>query len=158
MAMSCTSGLTSKQNIGFRWISPVRLNPVTLEWTPCNLGGRRLWFRCPARGCGRRVAILFGGSVFACRHCHKLAYASQRERGDYRDTRRADRIREKLQWEPGILNGDGYKPKGMHWRTYERLVVQHDAHVEESLAGMARRLGLVGRGLDGIGDLLKSDR
>ncbi len=104
------------------------------------------------------MAILFGGSIFACRHCHKLAYASQRERADDRATRRADRLRDKLQWEPGILNGDGYKPKGMHWRTYERLVVQHDAHVEESLAGMARRLGLVGRGLDGIGDLLNSDR
>ncbi len=24
-------------------------------------------------------------------------------------------------WEPGILNGHGGKPKGMHWRTYERL-------------------------------------
>jgi hypothetical protein len=131
--------------------------PVTLEWTPCNLGGRRAWFLCPARGCGRRVAIIFGGSIFACRHCHKLAYASQRERADDRATRRADRLRDKLQWEPGILNGDGNKPKGMHWRTYERLVDQHDAHVEASLAGMAMRLGLVGRGLDGIDDLLNVD-
>lgn len=128
--------------------------PVTLEWTHCNLGGRRAWFLCPARGCGRRVAILFGGSIFACRHCHRLVYASQRERADDRATRRADRLREKLNWEPGILNGDGGKPKGMHWRTYERLVAQHDAHIEASLAGMARRLGLVGRGLDGIDDLL----
>jgi len=32
--------------------------PVEVEWTACNYGGSRPWFRCPARGCGRRVAIL----------------------------------------------------------------------------------------------------
>jgi hypothetical protein len=47
--------------------------PVRLEWTGCNLGGRRAWFLCPAQGYGRRVAILFRGSIFACRHCHKTA-------------------------------------------------------------------------------------
>ena len=35
--------------------------------------------------------------------------------------RKADRLRDKLGWEPGILNGNGIKPKGMHWRTFERL-------------------------------------
>lgn len=34
---------------------------VYLEWTDCNFGGRRAWFLCPAKGCRRRVAILFGG-------------------------------------------------------------------------------------------------
>lgn len=140
------------RNTGGEW-QPMEY-PVTLEWTSCNLGGRRVWFLCPARGCGRRVAILFGGSIFACRHCHRLAYASQRETDDDRAMRRADRLREKLKWEPGFLNGDGAKPNGMHRRTYERLVAQHDAHVEASLAGMARRLGLVGRGFAGIDDLL----
>ena len=53
--------------------------PVTLEWTGMHFGGRRVWFRCPALGCGRRVAILYGGAIFACRHCHKLVYECQRE-------------------------------------------------------------------------------
>jgi hypothetical protein len=35
--------------------------------TPCNLGGSRAWFICPAVGCWRRVAILYGGGIFACR-------------------------------------------------------------------------------------------
>ncbi len=117
--------------------------PVYLEWTACHLGGRRAWFRCPARGCGKRVAVLYGGSIFACRHCHRLAYDSQRERWDDRLTRRADRIRQRLGWEPGILNGDGDKPKGMHWRTFERLQAEHDAYVESSLAGMLMRFGKV---------------
>lgn len=116
--------------------------PVWLDWTPCNLGGQRPWFRCPARGCGRRVAILYGGGIFACRHCYRLAYPSQRETPDDRAARRADRIRNKLGWEPGILNGDGLKPKGMHWRTFERLTAEHDAFVEQSLAGMMQRFGL----------------
>jgi hypothetical protein len=117
--------------------------PVYLDWTACHLGGQRPWFLCPARGCGRRVAILYGGGIFACRHCYQLAYPSQRENWDDRATRRADRIRNKLGWGPGILNDAGDKPKGMHWRTFARLVAQHDALVEESLAGMADQLGLL---------------
>jgi len=116
--------------------------PVWLDWTPCNLGGQRPWFRCPARGCGRRVAILYGGGIFACRHCYRLAYPSQRETWDDRAARRAERTRARLGWEPGILNGEGLKPKGMHWRTFEKLVAEHDAHVAESFTGMALRFGI----------------
>lgn len=123
---------------------------VYLDWTACNLGGRRPWFICPAQGCGRRVAVLFGGSIFACRHCHQLAYECQRETDDDREARRADTIRRRLGWEAGILNGSGIKPKGMHWRTFERLEARHDAFVGASLAGMAKRLGLLGRQLDDI--------
>lgn len=117
--------------------------PVYISWTPCRYGGKRAWFLCPARGCGRRVAVLYGGSIFACRHCYRLAYPSQRETPDDRAARRADKIRERLQWEAGILNGNGGKPKGMHWRTYEKLTRQHDAFVNVSLAGMANRLGIL---------------
>lgn len=130
--------------------------PVYLEWTECNLGGRRAWFLCPANGCGRRVAKLFlgGSGIFACRHCYRLAYASQRENVDSRATRRADKIRERLGWQPGILNDHGWKPKGMHWKTYWRLQAQHDEFVALSLDGMAKRLGLVNRRLTGLQDRL----
>lgn len=119
--------------------------PVYLEWTGLHFGGKRVWFRCPAQGCGRRVATLFGGSVFACRHCHKLVYECQRERDDDRALRRADNIRRRLGWEPGTLNGHGSKPKGMHWRTYFRLVSEHDAFANASLMGFAERLGIANR-------------
>ncbi|MCP4994933.1 MAG: hypothetical protein GY934_14285 [Gammaproteobacteria bacterium] len=124
--------------------------PVYLEWTACNLGGKRPWFFCPARGCGRRVAILYGGGIFACRHCHELAYPSQRETYDDRAARRADRIRDKLGWELGILNGDGWKPKGMHWSTFERLTVQHDAFVQISLGGIVQRFNMLGESPDDL--------
>ncbi len=117
--------------------------PVRIVQTPCNLGGTRPWFLCPAVGCGRRVAILYGGAIFACRHCYRLAYASSREDAANRATRRADRLRARLGWEPGILNGKGSKPKWMRWRTFTRLVAEHEAFVGASLAGMARWLDLL---------------
>jgi len=61
--------------------------PVFLDHTPCRLGGSRPWFLCPARRCGRRVAILYGGTIFACRRCHHLAYDSSREDAGGRATR-----------------------------------------------------------------------
>ena len=116
---------------------------VALDRTPCGFGGKRVWWRCPAVGCGRRVAVLYGGRVFACRQCNRLAYRSQREADDDRATRRADKLRNRLGWEPGILNGHGWKPKGMHWRTFERLQASHDLHVNMALDGMAAKLGLL---------------
>lgn len=139
----------SAQRNGGEWES---MNyAVLLDWTPCTYGGRRAWWRCPAVGCGRRVAVLHGGRVFACRQCHRLAYRSQREALDDRATRRADKLRARLGWEAGILNGDGWKPKGMHSRTFERLQANHGAHVNRVLAGMAAKLGLLRGRLDGIG-------
>lgn len=116
--------------------------PVQLSDSDCHFGGRRQWFLCPARGCGRRVAILYGGEIFACRNCHRLTYQSQREDYGDRAARRADSIRAKLGWTPGILNGSEYtKPKGMHWRTYHRLCRTHDKHVQISLGSVTARFG-----------------
>lgn len=116
--------------------------PVEIELTPCHMGGGRPWFRCPAKGCGRRVAVLYGGAIFACRHCHQLVYPSQRERPGDRAARKADRIRDKLGWEAGILNGSEpwNKPKGMHWATYHRLCREHDDLSQKALAGILEHL------------------
>ena len=114
---------------------------VGLVRTSCNYGGARPWFLCPC--CGRRAAILFGGAMFACRHCRRLAYESQRETAGDRAIRRADAIRERLGWQAGILNPDGWKPRGMHWRTFWRLKAEHDQLRSAGLEGMARQLGLI---------------
>lgn len=124
--------------------------PVKVVWTPCNYGGLRAWFNCPANGCGRRVAKIFLGSagIFACRHCYQLAYASQRENADDRAMRKAAKIRDRLGWQPGILNGTGDKPDGMHWKTYLRLVNEHDAFTNISLLGMQRQIQMMGANLN----------
>jgi hypothetical protein len=116
-----------------------------MEWTACNYGGRRAWLVCPVVGCGRRVAILYGGGIFACRHCFRLAYASQRESRDSRAMQRANSIRRRLGWGVGIANPAGGKPKGMHWRTFEKLKAEHDAFASASWMDMAKRLGLMNR-------------
>jgi hypothetical protein len=113
--------------------------PAYLDWTGCNLGGRRPWFLCPASGCGRRVAILYGGEFFACRHCHDLSYGSQRESPEWRSQRRALKIQARLGWE----NGHGPKPKGMHWRTFERLRWEQERFAATSVMMLAERLHLV---------------
>lgn len=111
--------------------------PVRLQTTTCNYGGLRYWFTCPAVGCGRRVAMLYlGGKYFACRHCYQLVYQSQRETKSIRGYRGADKIRVILGWEPGIANPIGKKPKGMHWRTYNRMMEKYLAYSKDSFRGM----------------------
>ena len=114
--------------------------PVHLSWTTCTYGGQRAWWLCPVVGCGRRVAILYGGKIYACRHCHQLAYQTQREQSHDRASSRADKLRGRLGWKPGILNSNGCKPKGMHWRIFEILKAQHDSLVTKALAGMINKL------------------
>lgn len=115
---------------------------VVLEWTPCTYGGARVWFRCPS--CDRRVAILYGGRVFACRQCQRLAYDCQREKLDDRATRQADKLRARLGWMPGVLNGGGPKPKWMRWRTFRQLKARHDEQVDRVISGARQRFGIFG--------------
>jgi hypothetical protein len=100
--------------------------PVTIVRTLCAFAGSRPWFLCPAPGCGRRVAILYGATSFACRDCHRLAYPSCREDVGDRLLRRANRIRARLRWPPGILNPPGTRPRWMHRTTYRRLTSELD--------------------------------
>ena len=115
--------------------------PVRLDRTACTYGGTRAWFICPAVGCGRRVAILYGGGIFACRHCYRLAYESQREAAHSRALCRARKIYARLSGDPNCLDMPD-KPKGMHWRTYERLSAAAEAAEALSWAGMAYKLKL----------------
>ena len=117
--------------------------PVHLTTTPCHMGGERHWFLCPARGCGQRVAVIYGGGIFACRKCYRLAYPSQREDAGDRAARRAHRIRDRMGWPGGVLEGSGWgKPKGMHWRTYERLSDEHDTFADVMNRAVIARFGL----------------
>ncbi|MBI9083348.1 MAG: hypothetical protein JEZ11_07100 [Desulfobacterales bacterium] len=87
---------------------------------PCNYGGYRLWFICPK--CTRRVAVLYGaGKYFLCRHCYGLAYTSQQESLQYRMLGKARNIRKRLSRGNTVFDLFPMKPKGMHWKTYDRL-------------------------------------
>ena len=121
---------------------------VQTQTTPCHLGGQRHWFACPL--CSKRVAVVYApGRYFACRQCCGLGYATQKESAGDRAATRADKLRKRLGWEAGILNGPGGKPKGMHWKTFLRLKSHHDALVQISLQDMARQFGFLQKLVDG---------
>jgi hypothetical protein len=108
---------------------------IFISWTPCNYGGERAWFVCP-RGCGRRVAILYGESSLACRNCWELAYSSQRDSGWHRSLRQARTARVRLGGSVSLAEPLPGKPKGMHWRTYRRLYSKAAAREQVCLGGM----------------------
>jgi hypothetical protein len=115
--------------------------PVSLGWTACNFGGVRPWFICPGAGCARRVAVLYGpGKYFLCRHCYDLVYESQRDNKMYRALHRAQDIRRRLGGSANMMVPFPEKPKGMHWRTYERRWWEHHEAEMEQLIGMRQWL------------------
>lgn len=113
--------------------------PVPIERTACHYGGLRVWFRCPQQGCGRRVAILYGSITFACRHCHGLAYGSQRCSATSRALRRAQAIRQRVGGTANMYDPFPERPKGMHWQTYDELRRQHDNAEANSWPGWLLR-------------------
>lgn len=90
--------------------------------TVCHYGGVRLWFLCK---CGRRVGVLYSQDL-ACRHCVGLSYRTQLKQPIERKIYRANAIRERLGWCAGIANETGTRPKGMHQKTYQRLLAEYD--------------------------------
>jgi len=100
---------------------------IPIVRVPCRLGGSRTYFICPGiqngRECGRRVAKLYVSKCyFLCRHCNRLAYASQYEQPWQRARRRANKLRQRLGINRGIVGALPEKRKGMSARTYAHLL------------------------------------
>ena len=119
---------------------------VWLDRTPCNYGGERLWLNCPH--CGKRVAILYGqGKRFLCRHCYRLTYGSQSEGLIGRMQRKARKIRKRLGGSDDLFMLVWDKPKGMHWKTFKRLVKEDEQAVtisDKLIYQQMRFYGMVG--------------
>ncbi|WP_459857628.1 hypothetical protein [Dongia sp. agr-C8] len=121
---------------------------VRIVQVPCPFGGTRPYFICPGVvngvACGRRAAKLHGsGRYFLCRHCYRLAYASQSEGEWDRALRRANRIRQRLGGDPGMTELLPNRPKGMWRRTYGRLrkrALEAETLADEAFAIRAARL------------------
>lgn len=109
---------------------------VQLDRTPCNYGGHRSWFKCP--NCGKRVGVIYlSGKYFICRICANLNYASSQESGNWNNEamRRLRGIQTKLNctdWSPmDCIYKTPDRPKGMHQRTYNRLLEIYRQRVSE---------------------------
>ncbi len=98
-----------------------RVEHVRLTRTPCHYGGTRPWFECS--GCHERAAKLFlYRERFRCLRCHGLGYRSQLTARLERPRLIAQRIRRRLGVDPDLtVPFLPSRPKGMPWRTYERL-------------------------------------
>jgi hypothetical protein len=108
---------------------------VRLAYTPCHLGGQRVWWRCPY--CARRVAILYvRGQSIACRRCWRLRYKVEAMPEGDKAFRRADKLRARMGWVPGVAHGEGSRPKGMHHRTFNALVNKYRAAELQALDAM----------------------
>jgi hypothetical protein len=125
---------------------------IEVSFVPGQFGGERAYFLCPGAECGRRVSILyFARGAFRCRHCHDLAYTSQREDMRRRARRRADKLHARLGWPqrrafalPILV-----KPKGMWGRTFERLrgyaIAAESVATAAQVAHWTRLLGRLNR-------------
>jgi hypothetical protein len=94
-----------------------------------------------------RISATSAKSAFFCSRAAGVVDGLAEDTGD-RATRRADKLRARLGWEPGILNDEGGKPKWMRWRTFERMAAKHNQLVARSLQAAASKFGLL------VGDFL----
>ena len=114
----------------------------------CRFGGERPYFICPGvvngGACYRRVGKLYsGGRHFLCRHCYRLAYASQSDGASDGPRRRANKIRQRLGGDPGMDAPFPEKPPRMWRLTYERLseqVFEAESQADEAFAVHTERL------------------
>lgn len=124
---------------------------VAIGWTPCHLGGERPWLRCPR--CDRRVAKLYGGTLFACRHCMRLNYRSQQASKRDRALDRAWTLRRRLGCDFGPFDYPAdyiQRPKGMHRKTFTRRI-EHLQRIEQrAIADFKSTLFRLGMPLDRI--------
>ena len=117
----------------------IRNQLIHIGRTPCRFGGFRVWFKC---ACGRHVLALYSpnGGRWGCRHCWRLTYATRQAIPRDRQLLRAQRIRHRLGGSRNMLEPFPPKPKGMHWRTYERLRRAHDLVDQKAMMGWAQWL------------------
>jgi hypothetical protein len=116
----------------------MREQRVAITRMPLRLGGSRPWFQCPK--CYRRCELLFMvDALFACRRCHRLTYACNREAPGFRKALHAWRIRARL----GATADDGPefppKPKWMRWPTYRRWKRKEEEAIRAALSHRPRR-------------------
>ena len=142
-----TQGLLFKYAFTAYGCEPVQVaRVVSLLWSDTQFGGRRPWFCCPH--CKRRTAIVFISRSIGCRKCFRIRHQSQNECASDRAIRRIDFLRDKLKWQPGFLNGSEWRPKGMHHKTYYRLLHEYQSISNFVNVSIAHRFGFAARELD----------
>lgn len=83
-------------------------------------GAWRWWMHCPRCGHPRATLYRLPDAGLACRVCHRLNYRSQRLTTPARWRHRARKLfaRARCSADDSYF----YRPKGMHWATFNRLI------------------------------------
>ena len=105
---------------------------IELAKTSCNYGNYRYWFLCPS--CSKRTGVLYCAGSYVCRHCIGASYHSQLQQPVDRIYTKLNALRERLGWQDGIIHGIGERPKGMHQRTFNRILLEYQ-QLEQKLIG-----------------------
>ena len=97
---------------------------IRVSWTRLHFGGERPWMHCPH--CQKRVARLYEGLAgYFCRAClGNPIYASQALSAQSRGHFQACKLRLRLRGIASLAAPLPERPRGMHLRTYERLIGQ----------------------------------
>jgi hypothetical protein len=91
-----------------------------IAWIRTGFGANRAIFVCNSCRCGAlRLFAHYG--TYACRHCHRLPYASQQRDRNGRKRLTASKLRLKLGGCPDINEPMPAKPKWTRHRTYQRI-------------------------------------
>ncbi len=105
---------------------------ICCHWRKAHFGGRHLMFTCPQ--CNREARVLYARYAndriwfFSCRKCAGITYRSTMGHRWDRSARHVEKLRARLKW--GAHGTAPIKPRGMHERTYQRilgLLAYHEA-------------------------------
>ena len=102
------------------------LQTIGCQRRNANYGGRYLIFSCSE--CHRPARVLYARYnsahhqiwFFVCRECAGITYQSTMGHRWDRSARRAEKLRARLNWQGG--GTVPIKPRGMHQRTYDRIL------------------------------------
>jgi hypothetical protein len=103
-------------------LAPVR-QVICCYWRKAHYGARYLMFLCSE--CSRSARVLYARYFsdriwfFSCRNCAGITYQSTMGHRWDRSARRVEKLRARLQWRVGTMP---IKPRGMHKRTYQRIL------------------------------------
>jgi hypothetical protein len=91
-----------------------------IAWIRTGFGAHRAIFVCNSCRCGA-IRLFARHGTYACRHCHRLAYASQQRDRNGRKRLAACKLRLKLGGHPDITEPLPPKPKWTRQKTHQHI-------------------------------------
>jgi hypothetical protein len=145
-----SADMTKSTNAWFRIAIGGFVQQIALVSRPRHLGGRQWFFLCPATG-GLATVLWMppGASKFCSRQAwgRRVAYASQFLDRDSRAHHGQSKINSRLcsigQFDPNEWSFPP-KPKGMRWKTYNRLEQEFDRYediLDSGIESLVAKLG-----------------